>query len=158
MNLSNARLSASALRTAIRAVEPRGARSLGHRWRPAPRWSGARFLCSRPLPVADSSAAHPNESINHRVDSLPPLFPGFHAWMLPAAAADRNLHICPIRREFLTITLSRSEEGEPAGSSQWVVLGCACVVASGTVLAGFARMISSIVSKLWSRPRSLGAH
>jgi len=50
--------------------------------------------------------------INQRVDALPPLFLGLHAWMLPATAADRYLHFCPIHQEFLTITLSRSDRGE----------------------------------------------
>ena len=46
------------------------------------------------------------------------------------------------------MTLSCSEEGGCPESSQWVVLGCVCVVASGTVLAGFARMSSSFDANL----------
>ena len=86
-------------------------RSLCHGCRPSPRWMGGRSFGPRPLPVAERSPAHPNVSINQRVDALPPLFPGFHAGMLPAAAADQNLHFCPIHQEFLTITLSRSDRG-----------------------------------------------
>jgi hypothetical protein len=36
------------------------------------------FFWSRPFPVVAGSPAHPKESVNHRVNSLPPLFPGFH--------------------------------------------------------------------------------
>jgi hypothetical protein len=50
-------------------------------------------------------------SINQRVDALPPLFLGFHEWMLPAAAADQNLHFYPMHRILLTITLTRSDRG-----------------------------------------------
>jgi hypothetical protein len=152
LSLSNAFLSASAPRTAIHAAELLGARSLCHASRPSPRWSGARSFRFRPLPVATGSPAHPNVGVNHCVDSLPPLFPGFHAGMLPTSAADQNSHIYRIRREFPTITLSRSDQGELPRSSQWVVLRCACVVASGKVLAGLARMSSVIVAEAWSGP------
>jgi hypothetical protein len=72
---------------------------------------GGRSFGPRPLPVAERSPAHPNVSINQRVDALPPLFPGFHAGMLPAAAADQNLHFYPMHRILLTITLTRSDRG-----------------------------------------------
>lgn len=101
--------------------------------------------------------AHPNVRINQRIDALTALCPGFHAWMLPPSAADRNLHICPVRREFPTITLSRSEEVESPESSQWMVLRCAGVVASRsasrTVVADFASTSSSIDAKPWSGPK-----
>jgi hypothetical protein len=61
--------------------------------------------------VAERHPAHPNVSINHRVDALPPLFLGFHAGMLPAAPADQNLHFYPMHRILLTITLTRSDRG-----------------------------------------------
>lgn len=78
--------------------------------------------------------------------------------MLPTSAAEQNSHIYRMHREFLTITLSRSDQGEPPRSSLWVVLRCACIVASGTVLAGLARMSSVIVAEACSGPPSMWAH
>jgi len=81
---------------------------------------GGRSFGPRPLPVTERSPAHPHVGINHRVDALPPLFPGLHAWMLPAAAAGENLHFYPMNRELLTITLPRSDRAvlEVAGGTE----------------------------------------
>jgi hypothetical protein len=66
---------------------------------PSPWRRGGRPFGHRPFSIPASGPAHPNVSINHHVDAVPPLFLGFHVWMLPARAADQNLHFCGMHRE-----------------------------------------------------------
>jgi hypothetical protein len=106
----------SVTRAAIPAAEQLGVRSLCHGCRSSTRWMGGRSFGPfgprpRPLPVAERRPAHPNVSINHRVDALSALFLRLHAWMVPATATDRHWHFCPIHQEFLTSTLSCSDRG-----------------------------------------------
>jgi hypothetical protein len=74
----------------------------GHRTPPSRR--GRRGRDHRPLPIDSGSPAHPDVSINHRVDALTAPFPGFHARILPVRATDSKLHFWPIHRESRTIT------------------------------------------------------
>lgn len=105
----------------LHAIEIRAhPRSLCHGNRPSPSRRGGRSFRHRPLSIPASSPAHRNVSINHHVDAVPPLFPRFHARILPAAVTGEILHFCRIHREFRMITLScRGETCITARRSRW---------------------------------------
>jgi hypothetical protein len=126
-------------------------RSLCHRGRPSPWRRGGCSFGHRRLFVPASRPAHPDVSINHRVDAVPLLFLRFHARMVPAAVTREKWHFCPIHREFRAITLScQGEARVRTPRSRCVLGGIRCNETAR--LAGFMRKRSrTLTSKLCSR-------